>query len=229
MGFRRVAAFVVCIALAATITPPAGADPDPAAPPPAAAPGADGKVTSGETVSVHTPDGWFLTLGAMDEAQVPVPPLTTAVSSREYLASGTFTGTLAGPGDPQGLLEVGYEIGCGVDMSTSNGVTMAGSAGLTPSIGLSGPVGALPTTMVPVLGTPVNGVITVGLKPGIIIVVPVDKKEFKSARPWIMISNFHVKIDGCVGQSFIRSYATLTRKTDDSDVVLSYVGVTTTV
>ena len=44
-----------------------------------------------------------------------------------------------------------------------------------------------------------------------------------------MISNFHVKIDGCVGQSFIRSYATLTRETDESDVVLSYVGVTTTV
>jgi hypothetical protein len=29
-----------------------------------------------------------------------------------------------------------------------------------------------------------------------------------------------------VGQSFIRSYATLTRVTDESDVVLSYVGVT---
>ena len=42
----------------------------------------------------------------------------------------------------------------------------------------------------------------------------------------MMISNFHVKIDGCVGQSFIRSYATLTRQTDQSDVVLSYVGVT---
>jgi MspA len=40
------------------------------------------------------------------------------------------------------------------------------------------------------------------------------------------LSNFHVKIDGCVGQSFIRSYATLTRQTDQSDVVLSYVGVT---
>jgi len=32
-----------------------------------------------------------------------------------------------------------------------------------------------------------------------------------------------------VGQSFIRSYVTLTRQTDESDVVLSYVGVTTSV
>ena len=41
----------------------------------------------------------------------------------------------------------------------------------------------------------------------------------------VTVSNFHVKIDGCVGQSFIRSYAVLTRQTDQSDAVLSYVGV----
>jgi hypothetical protein len=41
-----------------------------------------------------------------------------------------------------------------------------------------------------------------------------------------MISDFHLKIDGCVGQSFVRSYAALTRETEESDVVLSYVGVT---
>ena len=71
-----------------------------------------------------------------------------------------------------------------------------------------------------------NGVLNVGLKPGFVIVVPVSKKQFRGANPWVMISNFHVKIDGCVGQSFIRSYSTLTRVTDQSDVMLSYVGVT---
>ena len=43
------------------------------------------------------------------------------------------------------------------------------------------------------------------------------------------MSASNVKVDGCVGQSFIRSYAVLTRQTDQSDVVLSYVGVTKTV
>jgi hypothetical protein len=105
------------------------------------------------------------------------------------------------------VLEVGYEIGCGINMSTSNGVTMAAGAGVTPSLGVSGPLGALPTALLPVISTPVNGVITVGIKPGLVIVVPVDKKEFKSPNPWVMISNFRVKIDGCVGQSFIGSYA----------------------
>jgi hypothetical protein len=227
--FNRAAAFAACVVVVASIAPPARADPDSDPAPANAAPPTDGRVASGETARVNTPDGWTLTLGAKDESHVPVAPLTTATSSREYLASGTFAASLSGPEEPRGVLEVGYEIGCGIDMSTSNGVTMAGSAGLTPSVGISGPLGALPTAILPLIATPVNGVITVGLKPGIIIVVPVDKKEFKSPDPWIMISNFHVKIDGCVGQSFIRSYATLTRQTDQSDVVLSYVGVTTTV
>ena len=219
----RAAVFAVCVVISATIAPSAGADTDSDPAP------VDRRVPSGDPATVNTPDGWTLTLGAKDEMQIPVPPLTTATSSREYLASGTFTGSLIGPEEPRGVLEVGYEIGCGIDMSTSNGVTMAGSAGITPSLGVSGPLGALPTAVLPVLSTPVNGVITVGLKPGLVIVVPVDKKEFKSPDPWVMISNFHVKIDGCVGQSYIRSYAVLTRQTDQSDVVLSYVGVTKTV
>jgi hypothetical protein len=224
----RAAVFAACVVISAANAPSANADPD-SDPASVATPPVDERVPPGDPATVNTPDGWTLTLGAKDEMQITVPPLTTAVSSREYLASGTFTASLIGPEEPRGVLEVGYEIGCGIDMSTSNGVTMAGSAGLTPSLGVSGPLGALPTAILPVISTPMNGVITVGLKPGIVIVVPVDKKEFKSSEPWIMISNFHVKIDGCVGQSFIRSYATLTRQTDQSDVVLSYVGVTKSV
>jgi hypothetical protein len=155
-----------------------------------------------------------------------VAPLTTALSSREYLSSGIFVGSLIGPEQPRGELEVGYEIGCGIDMSTSNGVTMAGSAGITPGIGTTALLPGTVAGLLPLVSTPTNGVMSVGLKPGLVVVVPVVKKEFKGPSPWVMISNFHVKIDGCVGQSFIRSYATLTRVTDQSDVVLSYVGVT---
>jgi MspA len=221
---RRAAAVAVCLAVLVTTAPPTSADPevDPVA---AASPAPDGQVASNPPATLNTPDGWTLGLGAKDESQVPVAPLTTALSSREYLSSGTFVGSLIGPEQPRGELEVGYEIGCGIDMSTSNGVTMGGSAGVTPGLGLAG-VFTGTATPVPLITVPVNGVITVGLKPGLVVVVPVDKKEFKGPNPWVMISNFHVKIDGCVGQSFIRSYAVLTRVTDQSDVVLSYVGVT---
>jgi len=217
---RRAAVVAACLVMSVTMAPSTSADPD-AEPAGAAAPPADGAVPSADPVILNTPDGWTLGLGAKDEAQVPVPPMTTAVSSREYLASGIYVASLNGPEQPRGELEVGYEIGCGIDMSTSNGVTMAGSAGLNPGVGFP-----LAGGFIPLVTVPVNGVLTVGLKPGLVIVVPVVKKDFKGANPWVMISNFHVKIDGCVGQSFIRSFATLTRVTDQSDVVLSYVGIT---
>jgi len=124
--------------------------------------------------------------------------------------------------------DLGYEIGCGIDMSTSNGVTPILGGGITPSLGTTALLPGAATGLLPLVSTPLNGGLEVGLKPGLVIVVPVDRKQFKGPNPWIMINNFHIKIDGCVGQSFIRSYAVLTRVTDQSDVVLSYSGVTTT-
>ena len=226
MFVRSAAAIVACLMLVA-LAPAARADPDQDSAPADAAPAVDdGQVPSGPPASISTPDGWTLTLSSKDERALPVAPLTTAVSSRDYIVGGTYVGSLTGPGDGRGLLEVGYDIGCGIDMSTSNGVTLAGTAGITPQLGVTGPFAGIPTTILPVIATPVGGAITVGLKPGIINIVPVDKKDFKGNDPWVMVSNFHIKIDGCVGQSFIRSYATLTRQTDESDVVLSWVGVT---
>ena len=113
-------------------------------------------------------------------------------------------------------------------MSTSNGVSLTGTAGLNSSIGVIGTdvVSPLPEGILPGLGANIGGGVTVGLKPGIINVVPVTKKEFEGSEPWVMISNFHVKIDGCVGQSFIRSYAFLTRSTRMSDAILAYYGET---
>jgi hypothetical protein len=227
MVVRRAAVLAVCLVMAVASAPSSGADPEAEPAGAAVAPPADGRVPSNPPATVTTPDGWTLGLGARDEMQVPVAPLTTALSSREYLASGIYVASLIGPGPPQGDLEVGYEIGCGIDMSTSNGVTMAGSQGFAPSLGFTDAIFPTPgLSILPIISTPSNGVLSVGLKPGLVVVVPVVKKEFKGPNPWVMISNFHVKIDGCVGQSFIRSYATLTRVTDQSDVVLSYVGVT---
>jgi MspA len=231
MVFRRIAAVVLCLAAPLVLAPPVVADPEPAPPPPAegapppaadaAPPPDDGRVPSSPPQSVKTPDGWTLTVSAKDETLLPVPPLTTALSSRDYVTGGIFSGSLVGPeGEARGVLEVGYQIGCGIDMSTSQGVTLTGSIGFSPRLGL------LPEGFFPDLVAPVAGAISVGLKPGIVHIVAVDKKEFEGSKPWIMISNFHVKIDGCVGQSFIRSYATLTRQTTESDAVLSWVGVT---
>jgi hypothetical protein len=224
----------VCVLVGGLCAPTASAAPDVeavAAEAPAPPPADDGRVVSPPPSTSKGPDGWTLILGAKDETQTPNAPLTTALSSRDYVVGGTFDGSLWAPEDtaePHGTIEVGYQIGCGVDMSTSNGVTLTGTAGVSPSVGFGGVdvASPLPEGLIPVVTTPVTGGIAIGLKPGIINIVPVTKKEFEGFAPWVMISNFHVKIDGCVGQSFIRSYAFLTRSTKVSDQILAYYGET---
>jgi MspA len=98
------------------------------------------------------------------------------------------TAVLSGPEDarpPEGALEVGYQIGCGIDMSTSNGVTLTGSVGMTPSVGLGGidVVSPLPEGLVPAVLTPVSGGMAIALKPGLVNVVPVSKKQFRGFEP----------------------------------------------
>ncbi len=241
MPCRGSAVLAACVLVAALTAPPASADPEDgviaepvavAAPAPPAPPAADdGRVVSPPASTSKGPDGWTLTVGARDESQTPNAPLTTATSSRDYVVGGIYDGSLSGPedsGEPHGTMEVGYQIGCGIDMSTSNGVSLTGTVGASPSLGLGGidVASPLPEGAIPVLTTPITGGVTVGLKPGIINIVPVTKKEFEGFAPWVMISNFHIKIDGCVGQSFIRSYAFLTRSTKVSDQILAYYGET---
>ncbi|MEZ5130123.1 MspA family porin [Mycolicibacterium sp.] len=195
-----------------------------------AAPVDDGKVASSPPQTTTAPDGWTLEISSEDETQVAVAPLTTAISTREYAVGGVFNGSLEGPGGgtPEGIFEVGYQIGCGIDMTTSNGVSLTGTAGVNPSIQFIGiDAASLPIdAVIPGIGSNFAGGITVGLKPGLINVVPVTKKQYKGSAPWVSISNFRVKIDGCVGESFIRSYATLTKSTDEGDAILSWYGVT---
>ena len=190
----------------------------------------DGKVASSPPQTTTAPDGWTLTISSEDETQMAVAPLTTAISTREYAVGGVFNGSLEGPGNevPEGVFEVGYQIGCGIDMTTSNGVSLTGTAGVSPSIQFLGiDASTIPIDgVIPGVGANFGGAITVGLKPGLISIVPVTKKQYRGTEPWVSISNFRTKIDGCVGESFIRSYATLTRETDEGEAILSWYGVT---
>ena len=237
--WRGVAGFACAMVASAG---PAWADPvDPAGPdvqPVAAAEAApppvdDGKVISSPPEIAKTLDGWTITIGGKDETQRVIAPLTTAVSSREYEVGGTFTGSLKDPsGAPapaKGVLEVGYQIGCGIDMTTGTGVLLGGSAGgsagLTTIGGFSvlGPVNAV---LFPNAGVNVGGSVAVSLKPGVINIVPITKKAYGSSDPWVWVSHQRIKIDGCVGQSFIRSFALLSKSTDEGDEIASWYGTT---
>jgi hypothetical protein len=92
----------VCVLIPFGTAPLASADPPPdpsvqsaASPAPPVAPSPDnGAVPSGPPGVLDAPDGCLLTVVGSDESEDPVPPLTTAITSREYDASGTFTGTV---------------------------------------------------------------------------------------------------------------------------------------
>src|ERR1700754_3063037 len=210
-------------ALAACSLVPLGTAPMAVADPPADDPGPppdNGVVASSDPAVVTSPDGWVLTVAAKDETQLPIAPLTTAVSSREYLVGGTFTGTVTGGGKTSlngGVLEAGYQIGCGIELGQ---VRLIGQVGAQLNFGTV--TGVIPTGVT----FPLSGTIEIHPKPGTVSPVTVDKKTFKAAPVRVTLKDPHIKVDGCVGQSFIRSYATLTSSTTDTDDVVAYYGVT---
>ena len=212
---------------------PALADPDPAGPnvpAPVAAPVDDGRVVSNPAATLTATDGATLTISASEETQLVVAPLTTAISTREYLVGGVFRGSVTGSATPpKGILEVGYQIGCGIDMGTGPGVLLAGNAGGNASFGVAVvppllPMGDPTVLPIPNAGIQAGGGVTVALKPGIVHTVPVTKKQYEAPR--VSIRNYRVRIDGCVGESFIRSYAILSSSTDERETILSWYGAT---
>jgi hypothetical protein len=214
---KRIAVVAACSLIAIASASQASAQPpaeDPGPPPD------NGVVASAPPGVVTSPDGWVLTVVAKDETQLPIAPLTTAVSSREYLVGGTFTGTVTGGGKTTlsgGSLEAGYQIGCGIELGQ---VRLIGQAGI--GLGAVTPTALLPTS----ISFPLSGTIEIHPKPGTVSTVTVDKKTFKAAPARVTLKDTHIKVDGCVGQSFIRSYATLTSSTTDTDDVVAYYGVT---
>ncbi|WP_410506002.1 MspA family porin [Mycolicibacterium mucogenicum] len=208
---------VAGVLLSTIAAPVAMADPD-------GPPVDTGVVASDEPATVTSPDGWTLTVAAKDETELPIAPLTTAVSSREYLVGGTFTGTVTGKGKGTltgGTLEAGYQIGCGIELGQ---IRLVGSVGAsTANANLF--TGAIPTGVT----FPLVGSIEVHPKPGTVTQVPVDKKSFKAAPARITLKDVHIKVDGCLGQSFLRSYATLTSSTADTDDIVAYYGITKSV
>lgn len=212
--------------------PLAAADPTVPAPSPVIAPVANpgpapavpnAPIPSGTTGTLTSPDGWVLAVSATSESIEPVAPLTNSPWSREYIVDGTFVGTITGAGTTKlsgGQLDAGYQIGCGIIQDDIESIS---TLGITPGAGIP----FISGTIFPVfLGLTAAQQIKIDLKPGVVNIVPVGKKSFKGSKSRVSVTGLRVKIDGCAGQSFIRSYATFTASTDNSDDVVSYLGVT---
>jgi len=224
--FKQFVALAACALVPVASAPLAAAEPPPPPAPDGAAPAnlsnplpPEGAVPSGPPGILDTPDGWRLEVTGSNETQLPVAPLTTAISSREYLIAGTFTGKITGSGTTElagGSFEAGEQIGCGI---ISDEVEINPGASFTPGIGIP-----FTGNVTGAFGVSLQG--KVYLKPGTVTTVALDKKKFKGTETRITITGVRVKTDQCAGQSFIRSYATLTSSTENTDDIITYLGVT---
>src|SRR3569833_2680166 len=113
MLHRFATAAALCMLIPMGATPLALADPaDAGAPPP---PPDNGLVASEVPGIAKTPDGRTLTVAAKDASQLPKAPLTTSLSSRDWVVGGTFTDTTTKTKTNR-TQEAGYQFGCGVEM-----------------------------------------------------------------------------------------------------------------
>ena len=231
MGFALAGLSTAAMAIADPATdpapipiPPGAAEAAPlataAAADPVPAPALDtGAVASEAPGIAKVPDGRTLTVAAKNETQLPVAPLTTSLSSRAYMVGGTFTGETTGAVEG-GSLEVGYQIGCAIEMDK---VKLNGEIGATfgnSTLGIGG--FNAPGTF----SFPIKGQVEVEPRPGTVTNVLIDKKSFKGTAGRITLKDISIKVDNCVGASSLRSYALLTSSTADEDDVVAYYGAT---
>lgn len=226
MGYRSAALFGVCLLTSVVAAAPGQAEPPadptvaPAAettqpvPPPNAA-----AIASAAPGTLTTPDGWILNVSAGNESLEPVTALLNTPWSREYIVDGTFIGTITGTGTTElagGTMEAGYQIGCGIMQDGLESVTRFG---VTPGLDF-------PNLFPVFLGLSASQELRISLRAGEVNIVPVGRKTFKGTKTRVSVSDLRISIDSCAGQSFIRSYATLTSSTADTDDVVTYLGVT---
>ncbi|GJF08527.1 hypothetical protein NGTWS0302_21520 [Mycolicibacterium cyprinidarum] len=177
-----------------------------------------GEVPSEAPVTAETLDGRTITVAAKDETQLPVAPLTTSLASRDWVVGGTFTGETTGSVGG-GTLEVGYQIGCAVELDRVN--LYGGVDGILgdTNFGQSGLI--LP----PSASLQLDGAFEVDALPGTVTTVNVSSKEFKGTSARVTLRDIHISVDGCVGSSTLRSYAVLTSSSADDDDIVAYYGV----
>ena len=237
VGKRGWTILAACLAIGTAVAPAGYADPapDPAADPavPAVAPAGNvapppsvpsGPIPSGPAGTLTTPEGLVLAVTGTKESLDPATSLNNTPWSREYVVNGVFNGTVSGPGHSAvqgGVLEAGYQIGCGITQQDLHSIS---TAGITPGIGI--PIidgeGLLPVF----ISANASQQLRLVLEPGRVNNVSVTRKNFEGDWARVSITGLRIRVDGCSGQSFIRSFATFTSSSDDNAAVVTYLGVT---
>lgn len=84
-----------------------------------------------------TEDGWVLHAEKKDETINVAPPLDSAATTGESFGSLKAKVWITGQGEPElrgAVFEAGYQVGCGVDISTGVDYEVAGTVGVAPRV-----------------------------------------------------------------------------------------------
>lgn len=169
-------------------------------------------------VSKVTPDGWVLTTTLTDARVDVVPSLNMNLASREGFgtldAATAITGIGTVPVDA-GVLAVGWQVGCNLDMSSGFGV--GSSFGPSATVNISWPPAVSLTN-----GFTPN--ITATLKPGQITDLEIASKDLAGPSAGLLTDGVHIKVDGCLGPVGLRPYATATISTATTDATYAVYG-----
>ncbi|AHW62546.1 Putative secreted protein [Corynebacterium glyciniphilum AJ 3170] len=214
-------------------------------------------VTGGPTdlpdrqVSRTTADGWVLHAAKTDESVNIAPPLDASATTGE--AFGTLTGNvwIDGNGAPEltgAMFDAGYQIGCGVDISSGVDVELAGTAGIAPhaDAGIEGGP-SVQVDLPSVTGVSAGADATARAEAGVdgkieasptvqahlnpggvsdisLVSMPVDP-DYKRASAGF--TGAHLQINGCAGPVSIRSYVTVSTTSPTSVDAVSVYGKAT--
>ncbi|WP_067713223.1 MspA family porin [Nocardia yamanashiensis] len=169
-------------------------------------------VIADKSRTLPTASGWSLSVSKVGETLDRYPNLAATPFTREGFVSLRADAAVTGEGSDRidwGALDIGYQIGCQVDVSN----------GLTLGLGLSiGPYAGL-TVSGPEIGgaASVNPNVSTTLKPGTINTVKFAGKALNGRQGSITADQVQIKVDGCMGQVSLRSYATATLSTETAD------------
>ena len=165
-----------------------------------------GTATAAEQTA-STPAG-ALTVTLTDDVVESVPSLTAMPTSSEGVVSASGVATATGPGAQDitsGTLDVGYQVGCAIDIS--GGVQLAVETPAGPSL-----------TIFPTPGLGMNFGITpsvlVNPKFGVSQDVSLGKQTVNGPDATVSFHAVDLKVDGCIGGVTVRPYAVYTVTTD---------------
>ncbi len=171
---------------------------------------------------VSTEDGWELWISKTTEDVQRVPNLAETPFTREGFVSLSAAADIGGEGREavnSGTLQLGYQIGCQIDVS--NGLTMGLSAAIGPNVAV---------TVAPTPGVSVGGSalalpsMSTTIKPGTINSITLGTKPLAGPHGSISVDQIQIKIDACAGAVSLRSFAIVSISTATADNSVAVYG-----